>query len=274
MVEDVRKSFWQSGLVALLGLVAFVMIMGVVPQPRLEGTPLVVAGVGLALVPALLWLAFFYQQDRKEPEPKRAILRVFLLGALLASGAGLPILRDFFRVEEWLQGSVWLRLAGLILVVGFTQEFLKYAAVRYTVFPTSDFGNRVDGIVYGVTAGLGYALVHNIEYVLSNHGVILFVGSIRMVDTALAQAGFAAVTGYFLAGAKYGGRPVWWVPVGLTSAAVLNGFVGFLRQEVSVRGLTYDPLNALFLSIGFVVVALGVLFAIIRRAEQRSISAA
>ena len=171
-----------------------------------------------------------------------------------------------------MHGSPWLRLGGLILIVGFTQEFLKYATIRYTVFPTSDFNGRVDGIIYGVAAGLGYATALNVDYVLSNQGVIPFVGSIRMVDTALAQASFAAVTGYFLAGAKHGGRSVWWVPAGLTAAAILNGLVAFLRREVTVQGLTYQPLNALILAVVFVVVTLGILFAIIRRAEWRSIT--
>jgi RsiW-degrading membrane proteinase PrsW (M82 family) len=272
MIEETRGSFWRSGLAALLGLVAFVVIIRLLPQDRLQGEWLLAAGIVLALVPALLWLSFFYQQDRREPEPKRIVFRVFLAAAVLASGAGLPIIRDLFRVEEWATGDLWLRLAGMILAVGFTQELLKYVAIRYSVFPTSDFGTRVDGILYGVAAGLGYATVLNLEYVLFHQGVILFVGAIHMVNTALAQAGFAAVTGYFLAGAKYGDRPIWWVPVGLITAATLNGVFAVLRQEVSVRGLSYEPLSALILTIAFVAVALGILFAMLRRAQWRSIS--
>jgi RsiW-degrading membrane proteinase PrsW (M82 family) len=272
MNGKVRPSFWRSGLAALVGLVLFVALMGLIPQPRLEGLPLVLVGIVLALVPAALWLVFFYSQDRREPEPKRVILRVFFFGAIVAMGAGLLIIDDLFRVSEWSQVNPWVRLGGLVLVVGFTQEFLKYVAVRYTVFPTPDFGDRVDGIIYGVAAGLGYATALNVEYVLSNQGVVPFVGSLRMVDTALAQASFAAVTGYFLAGAKHGHRPVWWVPAGLTIAAVLNGLVAFLRREITVRGFTYQPLNAVLLALAFVVVTLGILFAILRRAEWRTMT--
>lgn len=267
--EEVPGSFWRSGLASLVGIAVFITVMGLIPQPSYGGIPLLAVGTVLALVPALLWLIFFYQQDRKEPEPKRVVLRVFLFGALMASGAGEPIL-NLFRVDEWIHGNAWLRLAALILVVGFVQEFFKYAAVRYTVFPTGDFNNRVDGIIYGVAAGVGYATALNLSYVLSNQGVVLFVGSLRMVDTALAQAGFAAVTCYFLAGARHGRRPVWWVPAGLTLAAILNGLFTFLRREVTVQGLTYKPLNALFLSIGFMALALGILFFMLRRAEWRS----
>jgi RsiW-degrading membrane proteinase PrsW (M82 family) len=187
----------------------------------------------------------------------------------MASGAGQPII-SLFRADEWVQGSVWLRLGALILIVGFTQEFFKYAAVRYTVFPTADFGGRLDGIIYGVAAGLGYATALNLTYVLSNQGVVPFFGSLRMVDTALAQAGFVAITCYFLAGARNGERPVWWVPVGLTTAAILNGLFAFLRREVMVQGLTSRPMNALFLSIAFLAVALGILFFMIHRAERRT----
>ncbi len=267
--EATRPSFWRSGLLSLGGLVLFVVLVALIPWPPLEGMPLLLIGVILALVPAALWLVFFYQQDRAEPEPKRVILRVFLFGALMASGAGQPII-GLFRINEWSYGSAWLQLGALILIVGFAQEFFKYAAVRYTVFPTDDFGGRVDGIIYGVTAGLGYASALNLTYVFSNQGVVPFVGSLRMIDTALVQAGLAAITGYFLAGARHGDRPIWWVPAGLTLAAVLNGVVAFLREEVAVQGLTLKPLNALFLSLGLLIVALGVLFLMLRRAEWRA----
>lgn len=273
MNKEVRTSFWRSGIASLVGLVLFVFLLSFFrTPPSLEGISLLVVGIFIALVPALLWLAFFYQMDRKEPEPKRVVLRVFIFGAFVASGAGIRIVNNLFHVGEWGQGSPWLRLVSLILIVGFTQEFFKYVAVRYTVFPTADFDNRVDGIIYGVAAGLGYATALNLEYVLSTQGIIPFVGSIRMVDTALAQASFAAITGYFLAGARHGGRPVWWVPAGLTVAAILNGVVAFLRQEVIIQGLTYQPLNALILAIVFITVTLGILFAIIRRAELRTLT--
>jgi len=53
--------------------------------PTLKGTSLIVAGILMALIPALIWLVFFYQQDRLEPEPKGYVLGVFILGAILAN---------------------------------------------------------------------------------------------------------------------------------------------------------------------------------------------
>jgi hypothetical protein len=107
-------------------------------------------------------------------------------------------------------------------------------------------------------------------YVLSHQGVLLSVGSMHMVVTAIAQAGFCAVMAYFLAGAKTGAKPVWWVPAGLALAALLNGLFSSLRQEIIVQGLTYNPLSALVLAAGFVALTLSVLFALQRRAGEHA----
>lgn len=61
----------QVVFAALLALLAGAI------EPTLSGSALVLAGVVLALVPAALWLAFFYAQDRLEPELK-GYVRAFL----------------------------------------------------------------------------------------------------------------------------------------------------------------------------------------------------
>lgn len=272
MNDVTQKSFWRSGLASLVGLILFVLIMGWIPQPEFRGPTLLVIGVLLALVPAFLWFIFFFQQNRKSLEPKRTVWRVLLFSGLLASGAGLPLINQLFHIQTWLHGNPWLKLLGLILIMGFTQEFLKFMAIRYTVFPTTDFRSRIDGMIFGIAAGLGYATVHNVEYVISSKGVLLLVGSMHMVVTALAHAGFAAIPGYFLAGAKYGRRPIWWVPAGLGLAAVSNGVFTHLRQEITVRGLAYNPLNAMLMAFGFVVLTLTILLVMMRRAERPSLT--
>src|SRR5512134_1435781 len=67
-----RAGFWRSAIVAVVGLLIFVaavVALDTVFQPQLGGVALVLTGVVLAVVPAALWLLFFYQQDRLEPEP-------------------------------------------------------------------------------------------------------------------------------------------------------------------------------------------------------------
>lgn len=220
-----RPSAWRAGLGHILGQVAFVLlVVGLIAflKPTLSGWTLLMARLALALVPALIWLIFFYQQDRLEPEPKGYVLAVFILGALLAQAVGIPLLEDVFQVRRWLPIGLWANVLGSILVVGFTHEFLKYAAVRYSIYPSIEFDERVDGVIYGTAAGLGYATMLNVHYVVASGGVNLQVGVIRVAVTALAQASFAGLTGYFLGRAKFEDEPLWWLPGGVALAAVLR----------------------------------------------------
>lgn len=270
-----RPSVWRSGGIQILGLVLFAAVVALLAggdRLTLAGSGLVLVGVVLALVPAALWLAFFYAQDRLEPEPKTYVLGVFVLGALLASAVAIPVVRDLFRVQDWLDRSPVVNLLGSILVVGFVQEFLKYAAVRYSVFPLPEFDERTDGILYGTAAGLGMATMLNIHYVVDSGGVDLAMGAIRIVVTALAQASFAGITGYFLARAKFEQEPVWWLPLGLTLAAVLNGLFSVMRGSITrvgsaLAGQTVNPWYSLLLA----GVVAGLVFAALMLLVRRSI---
>ena len=266
-VTQDRPGAWRAGLGMVVGQLVLVLLVEVlvsVFKPVLLGWTLVAAGVGLALISALIWLVFFYQQDRLEPEPKGYVLGVFLLGALLAQAVGIPLLEDVFEVQRWLPRSPLGGLLGAILVVGFVQEFLKYAAVRYAIFPLPEFDERVDGVIYATAAGLGYATVLNVNYVVASGGVNLQAGVIRIVVTALAQASFAGLAGYFLGRAKFEDEPVWWLPVGVTLAAVLNGVFTTLRGELTTTGLDlagggFNPWPGLVLA----AIMAGVTFAVL-----------
>lgn len=272
-----RRGLWLAGVAEVVGLLVLVglveLIVGLA-QPRLEGAGLIAASVAIALVPAAVWLSFFYQQDRLEPEPKGYVLAVFVLGGLLASAVGLPLTQSVFRTHEWLGLSLWANLLGSVLVVGFAYEFLKYAAVRYFVYPLDEFDERVDGIVYGTAAGLGFATAINIQYVVRSGGVDLAAGIIHVVVTALAQASFAGVTGYFLGRLKFEARPAWWMPAGLSLAAVLNGVFTYLSGEITRGGISlqggggHNPWPGLALATVFAVAVFAALNALIRRANR------
>ncbi len=172
-------------------------------------------------------------RDRLEPEPKALVLQVFILGGLLASAIGIPFLEGFFEISTWLYRNTWSHLLGAILVIGVSQEFLKYAAVRFSVFGSAEFDEPIDGIVYATASGLGFATVLNIAFVVNSGGVDLGAGVIRMTVIALAHASFAGVVGYYLGLEKFEKRPVWSTAVGLALAALLNGIFFFLRNTIT-----------------------------------------
>ena len=268
-----RPHVWRDELMLIAGLLVFVGIVYALDSAfhtLLTGSNLLVAGVIIAFVPAFIWLTFFYLQDRLEPEPKQFVLGMFVLGAVLAAAIGIPLVENVFRVSHWLYADTMTTLIGGILVVGFTQEFIKYAAVRYTMYHSDEFDEVTDGIVYATAAGLGYATMLNIQFVVSNGGVDLGAGVIRMAVVALAQASFAGITGYFLGRAKFESEPIWWMPLGITLAAVMNGLFNWLRGRVvqsgvSLTGASVNPWLGLAFAAVVAFVTMGILVWLMRR---------
>ena len=268
-----RKHVWRDEIVLIVSLVAFVGIVyaldGAV-QPVFTPTTLLLTGVFLALVPAAIWLIFFYLQDKVEPEPKGFVLGVFGLGALLAAAVGIPVLETVFRVSHWIHTDTLTTILGGILVVGFTQEFLKYAAVRYSIYNSGEFDEPTDGVIYATAAGLGYATVLNIQFVVSNGGVDLGTGIIRIAVVALAQAAFSGITGYFLGRAKFESEQVWWMPLVITLAAIFNGLFNWLqgvitRPVITLGGATNNTWMGLVLAAVVALGTTGVILWLVRR---------
>lgn len=268
-----RKHTWLNLVLLVLGMLVFVGLVTLFDpflKPALTGSTLLLAGVVLALIPAGIWMIFFYLQDRLEPEPKGYVLAVFILGALLAAAVGVPLLDGLFRISNWLYVDTAVTILGGILVVGFTQEFLKYAAVRYSIYLSSEFDEPTDGVIYATAAGLGYATVLNIQFFLASGGASLGSSALRMAVIALAQASFAGITGYFLGRAKFEHKPVWWMPLGLTLAAIVNGLFNWLRMRVvqggfNLSGSTANPVLGFILAAVVACVTTGIIFWLVRR---------
>lgn len=268
-----RKHVWRDEFLLVIGLCAFVGIVYALDgalQPQFTPTTLVLTGVFLALVPAAIWLTFFYLQDRAEPEPKSFIMGVFALGAILAGAIGVPVVESLFRTSHWIYTDTLTKIVGGILVVGFTQEFLKYAAVRYSIYNSSEFDEPTDGVIYATAAGLGYATVLNIQFVVSNGGVDLGAGILRMAVVALGQAAFSGITGYFLGRAKFESEQIWWMPLGISLAAIFNGIFTWLqvivtRPTITLSGSTSNTWMGLALAAVVALVTTGIILALVRR---------
>ena len=268
-----RKHIWRNEFLLIISLIVFVGVVYALDgalKPVFTASTLLLTGVFLALVPAAIWLIFFYSQDRLEPEPKGYVLGVFALGALFAAAVGVPLIENVFRVSHWIYANTLATILGGILVVGFTQEFLKYAAVRYSIYHSNEFDEATDGVIYATAAGLGYATVLNIQFVISNGGVDLGTGIIRMAIVALAQASFSGITGYFLGRAKFESEQVWWMPLGITLAAIFNGLFNWLRglvsqTSVSLSNVAVNPWPGLAFAAVVAFATTGIVLWLVRR---------
>lgn len=268
-VNKPHPGFWKSAVIMIVaigvvsGVLAF-LLRDVEIQERL---PRILIGIIFAVLPTAAWLIYFYQQDRLEPEPKGRIGSVLFTALVLTGFIGLPLISDFFDVGSWAAYNNWTSLAASVLINGFIYTAIMYFSIRVWVYKTSEYDERMDGIIYGTVAGLGVATMLNLHYIVDNQGVALAPGIINVVTTALAQASFGGVLGYFMAQAKFEHKPVWWVPLGVVVAATLNGVFSWLIDEVSATGLTVEPWRSLVMGLVVALATFGALVYLMQRAH-------
>ncbi|MFA6694810.1 MAG: PrsW family glutamic-type intramembrane protease [Bacillota bacterium] len=146
-----------------------------------------------AILPALLWLLYFYKQDRL-PEPPRIVFRVFVFGALAVIPAAIIESRFISNL-----GRHTPVVSSLLLnygVIAVAEELSKLVGLIIGVGKSKAIDSGVDGLVYGVSAGLGFAMLENILYI-NSFGVQ--VAPVRAIFSNLAHALFTGVIGYYYA---------------------------------------------------------------------------
>lgn len=270
-VNRPNTGFWQATMVQILGMGLLAALVAFLAQNvigPLSGWSLIVASVLLAVIPSALWLVFFYRQDRLEPEPKHQVAGVFLLAFLLADVVGRRVVNEWFRPALWASANTLTSLLASVLIIAVTSQLIIYVVMRVLVYDTEEFDERMDGIIYGTVAGLGVATLTNLAFVLANEGVALGPGVVQTVTTALAQASFGGLQGWFMAEAKFEHRPGWWVPVGFALATLLNGVFSWLIGEVGASGLQVDPWRSLLFGVLVAVFAFLALAALMRRTTE------
>ena len=138
-----------------------------------------------------LWLWFFVRRDR-HPEPLWLLARTFGWGMF----AWLVAAAFEASLGRVLNSPLPLALLLVALLTAIIEEGSKFLAST-TAITEVDFDEPMDGLVYAVTAALGFALMENITYTLGFGGR---AGTWHAVVTTLAHALFSAPQGYALGG--------------------------------------------------------------------------
>ena len=170
------------------------------------GGPVIFA-FAFSILVALFWLSRFRKMDKYEKEPEHLIYAAFGAGALAVIPSA--ILESFVEVLN-LSGSPSLSdLFLAFLWVGIVEEFFKYLAVRLTAHRSNRFNEVMDGMIYMISAALGFAAAENMGYML---GFGFFVGFLRAILSYLGHLSFSAILGYYVGKAKIEGNRSWlWV---------------------------------------------------------------
>ncbi|PSB09896.1 PrsW family intramembrane metalloprotease [filamentous cyanobacterium CCP2] len=167
----------------------------------------VLAVLSLAIAPGIFWLWFFYKRDRPNPEPTHLIIRTFFFGILVAFP--IVVAQVFF---------LFLPAFLLYVVIApITEEYGKFAVVRYGIYNSTEFDEPIDGIVYGAASALGFATIENIGYLLGSYfspeevigegasagDAVLFLFIARSLLSVPGHAIWASFWGYGLGVARF-----------------------------------------------------------------------
>lgn len=176
-----------------------------------------------SVLPGILWVRYFQSKDRFEKEPWTKLFKVFVYGAVAVIPAAL--LEMPFRGLLGPDSPMLGRFLVSFFVVGLGEEFFKFAAVYWSIFRDPEFNEPVDGIIYGVTAAIGFSVVENVLYI-STFG--LEIAPVRAVIASLAHASFTGILGFYLGIAKQQTRPWPTIIKGIGIAAFLHGLYDFV----------------------------------------------
>jgi protease PrsW len=156
-------------------------------------------------------------------------------------------------------------------VIGMVQEMAKYVVVRYSIYRHAELDEPMDGIVYMMAAGIGFATAQNFHHLAELGGsVVLSQAAMSTVINTLAHACFAGVLGYALGWAKFsqaaplvrGGKLL----AGLCVAAALNGVFTSLEDRVTLAGVNASAAwRGLALAAGFAAVVFFAVSMLMRR---------
>ena len=121
--------------------------------------------MALAIIPGLLIIIYVYKKDKVEKEPVGLIIKIILLGVLSCFAAAYLEMFESQFLPQYPQGSLEYALTTSFCMAALVEEIVKFLAMKIGSWRYPGFNYRFDGIVYGVSAAVGFAIYENINYV-------------------------------------------------------------------------------------------------------------
>ncbi|MEO0181837.1 MAG: PrsW family intramembrane metalloprotease [candidate division WOR-3 bacterium] len=234
------------------------------PDPFLNFLGFVLSVV-LGIILTLLYWLIIWWLDRFEKEPIWLLALLFLWGAV-----AVPVLAVVFElVAEGVTGLVIsgtpLEFASVSVIAPVVEEFFKGIGIL-AIVGFRDFDDPLDGLVYGATVGLGFALTENLLYFFGNFvgGVPVFIVFLmRSIVFGLNHALFTGAFGLFLGLAKVSRNialriiwPLFGFALALFMHAGHNALVSFFEVYGLVASASLHALTVLvFIVCAFIILS-------------------
>ena len=204
-----------------------------------------------ALLPAFLLIYYINRKDSLQPEPKWQLVKGFLYGV----GAGVFIITIFLLLgmgddSGETPKTFFTAIGDAFLAAAIPEELAKLLMLWLLVRKNKHFNEHMDGIVYAVCIGMGFAGMENILYLFGNIDDWASVGVARALISVPGHFFFAVAMGYFYSLAIFGPVNSRKVNMALMIAVpvLMHGIFDSILFLVSV-----EPALSLVLTIGFFI---------------------
>lgn len=188
--------------------------------------------IGIATLPIVALLYYFWHKDKGEKEPLPLLRKVFFYGILVIFPvAAFEVAADIAVYSIWPEPPALYWLAMPFLLVALPEEYAKLHVVNKVAYNHHKFNELMDGISYCIVASMGFAAFENIIYTFE-YGV--GTGILRAFTAVPAHAMFSGIMGYYIGLAKFTKKPAQ-VKVlfkrGLIAGVIFHGLYDFLLMS-------------------------------------------
>jgi protease PrsW len=200
--------------------------------------------IALAILPSLAICYWIYRQDRFEKEPFSLLFRAFVVGC----ASTIPAMLLQMQFQDWQdEQSLMATAIFAFCIVGLTEELSKFVLLRLFVYPHDEYNEPMDGIVYAVMVGMGFATVENLMYIFGDNADGSIGTAVGRAFTAVpAHAAFAVLMGSYMGLAKFvPERRLFYMFTGLGLAVFFHGLYDFFLLQKVYQGLGALAIGAL-----------------------------
>lgn len=201
--------------------------------------------LGMAALPSILLLSYFYRRDYRKPEPKKVVTKVFIFGCIMTVPA--IIVEQLISLPMAYVPLNWQAFYQAFAVAALVEEGLKFLLLKRLSRRMASFDEITDGIIYTMAAGLGFAFLENVLYGMSMGGGVGIL-ILRGVTAVPLHCICSGIMGYYI------GR-AWQNPsrtglIGLILAILVHGLYDWFLFSSRISGwwiLAILPLAGFYL---------------------------
>ena len=163
--------------------------------------------VVLAIIPAIIIIAYIFHKDKIEKEPVSMLVSLFFLGCATI----IPAAAIEAGLGEGIQSAVSTTSGAYsflmcFLVIAPAEEGFKFLVLRLRTWKSRHFNYTFDAIVYAVVTSLGFATLENIMYIFRDDQTAKQAFTVAIMRGILSVPGHAidaVFMGIFYGKAKY-----------------------------------------------------------------------